>query len=137
MRIKPTSLFISLFLGLSLCDKASDKVTSLPNVDPTLIKSEMFSGYYTVSNTRKLHYLYIKSMGNPETDPVVLFMMGGPGTSSILQGFTNFGPFISLDGTSNFDSFETYTWCRRANLVLLDNPAGVGYSHAARELDLI
>lgn len=100
------------------------------------MKSEWFSGYYSVSNTRNLHYLFIKSLDKPETDPVVLFMMGGPGSSSILYAFTDVGPLITIDETLALEEFD-FTWCKRANVIFLDNPAGVGYSYAEKERDLI
>lgn len=49
---------------------------------------KMYAGYVTVNATagRALYLWYVESSGNPTTDPVVLWMNGGPGCSSLGGG---------------------------------------------------
>jgi len=59
-----------------------DKITSLPGLDK-MPDFEMYSGYLDVTATKKLHYWFVQSQGNPDTDPVVVWLNGGPGCSSM------------------------------------------------------
>ena len=55
-----------------------------------------------------IHYWLAKSEGNPDKDPVVFWMNGGPGGSSLIGGLTENGPFY-LDDTSFADPSFTKT----------------------------
>ncbi|CAJ0916255.1 unnamed protein product, partial [Mesorhabditis belari] len=70
---------------------------------------------------------YVESQNKPDTDPVVLWLNGGPGCSS-LQGLTvELGPFR----VNNFGEevvLNPYSWNKYANIIFLDAPAGVGFS---------
>jgi len=62
-------------------------ITSIPGfVGP--FRSKHHSGYVTVnaSHGRSLYYYFVESESNPATDPVVLWLNGGPGCSSF-DGF--------------------------------------------------
>lgn len=78
----------------------------------------------------------MESLDKPKTDPVLLYFNGGPGGPTIFLSFGIMGPYISKDDSSNFSAWE-YSWNRRANLILVDNPAGVGYSYCERKIDCI
>ena len=51
---------------------------------------DMYSGYLDVSATKKLHYWFVQSQNDPATDPVVVWMNGGPGCSSMEGKKINF-----------------------------------------------
>ncbi len=59
---------------------SSDRITSLPGLD-ALPSFAMYSGYVTVdaSHGRALYYFFAESQGNPSTDPVLVWLQGGPG----------------------------------------------------------
>ena len=61
----------------------ADMITSLPGLE-TLPPFAMFSGYLDVTSTKKLHYWFVESKTNPHTDPIVLWLNGGPGCSSMM-----------------------------------------------------
>jgi len=44
----------------------------------------MWSGYIDLPGGKHLHYIFIESMNAPATDPVLLWLNGGPGCSSAL-----------------------------------------------------
>ena len=57
-----------------------DLVTSLPGYDGTLTYSQ-YSGYLNGSDDGniQLHYWFVTSQNDPDTDPLVLWLNGGPG----------------------------------------------------------
>lgn len=103
----------------------ADKVTNLPGLqfDPTF---SQFSGYLQVSPTRRIHYWFIESMNNPSEDPVVFWTNGGPGCSGLLGLGTEMGPFIFNSGGKL--TLNPYTWNNIANILYVEQPAGVGFS---------
>lgn len=114
--------------------KESDRITDLPGLDydPGF---EQFSGYLTVDekNQRKIFYWYVESQNDPATDPVVLWTNGGPGCSGLLGLGTEHGPFyISRHGKF---SPNPYSWNKLANMLYVEQPAGVGYSYSEKKSD--
>lgn len=102
----------------------------------------MFSGYLETGNlNRSLHYVYVNSAnGDNNTDPVTLWLNGGPGCSSMLGtqtiniGFIQeIGPYVLPDGvdykTDDPLVENPYSWNKRSNLLFIESPAGVGYSY--------
>jgi len=68
-------------------------------IKPEWIKSKWYSGFYNVSKTRELHYLFIESHYQPEKDPVIVFMNGGPGASTINLAMGGIGPILVRSDT--------------------------------------
>jgi len=69
----------------------------------------------------------IESLSSPSTDPLVIWLNGGPGCSSLIGAFQENGPFIIDDG-QNVIKPNTAAWNVRANLLYLESPAHVGFS---------
>lgn len=53
-------------------------------------------------NTGNFHYIFFDSQRDPDNDPVVLWLNGGPGCSSLLGMVYENGPFVFKEGTTNF-----------------------------------
>lgn len=107
---------------------ASDKVQSLPGLkkQPSF---KQYSGYLKASGSKKLHYWFVESQNQPQTDPVVLWLNGGPGCSSDLGFLTEHGPFrVQDDGSTLLDN--PFSWNLVSNMLYLEAPAGVGYSYS-------
>jgi serine carboxypeptidase-like clade 1 len=87
-----------LFCSLVSASYEPDRILSLPGWEGDL-PSKHYSGYLNVSGTH-LHYWFVQSESNPETDPTVVWFNGGPGCSS-LDGFVyEQGPFeFARDGS--------------------------------------
>lgn len=69
----------------------------------------------------------------PATDPLVLWMNGGPGASSVAYGFwTEHGPFrLVPDGKGNYKpSLYDESWNQIANVIYVEAPSGVGFSYS-------
>lgn len=112
---------------VAVSDKSSrDEVTQLPGFDEEF-PSRHHSGFLTVDAAIGSHlfYYFVESEGNPETDPVVLWLNGGPGCSS-------FDGFVYEHGPFNYDynngdvqlKRNPYAWTSVANMIFLDSPTG-------------
>ena len=113
----------------------SDRVTWLPSIG-SITDFDMFSGYVDIEGTsKKLHYLFNASQSNPETDPVIIWFNGGPGCSSMLGMMQENGPRVINDG-EDFIVENDETWNKRANVLWIESPAGVGWSQAGTDADL-
>lgn len=73
-------------------------------------------------------YWFVESEGDPQNDPVVLWLNGGPGCSSMDGFFNEQGPFEISDNLTL--SLRSTRWTKMANMIWLDAPAGVGLSYA-------
>ncbi|KDP25725.1 hypothetical protein JCGZ_23946 [Jatropha curcas] len=133
------SLFVSSCISSTLEDQERDKITYLPG-QPTNVEFNQYSGYVTVNQQagRALFYWLIESPASrgPESRPLVLWLNGGPGCSSVAYGAAEeIGPFrIKPDGKTLF--FNPYAWNKLANLLFLESPAGVGFSYSNTTSDL-
>ncbi|KAG8446534.1 hypothetical protein GDO86_014114 [Hymenochirus boettgeri] len=99
---------------------------------PGLAKQPSFrqySGFFTVPGGRHLHYWFVESQKDPSSDPLVLWLNGGPGCSSLDGLLTEHGPFlIQPDGLTL--EYNNYSWNKIANVLYLESPAGVGFSYS-------
>ncbi|KAH1189679.1 Serine carboxypeptidase II-3 [Glycine max] len=111
--------------------KEADKIVALPG-QPYGVNFDQYSGYVTVDPEagRALFYYFVESSYNPSTKPLVLWLNGGPGCSSLGYGaFEELGPFrINSDGKTLYRN--KYAWNVVANVLFLESPAGVGFSYS-------
>uniref|UniRef100_A0A023GNB7 Carboxypeptidase n=1 Tax=Amblyomma triste TaxID=251400 RepID=A0A023GNB7_AMBTT len=108
-----------------------ENAKSLSKVGPIGADVEVpgYSGYITVNPTlnSNLFFWFVPSLSDPENAPVILWMQGGPGTSSLLGLFKEHGPYdLSEDGTQA--KFRELTWTKRYSMLYVDQPVGTGYS---------
>ncbi|KAH7341395.1 Alpha/Beta hydrolase protein [Rhizoctonia solani] len=99
--------------------------------DPTV---NMYSGYLDVDyGAKHLFFYFFESRNDPDSDPVLMWINGGPGCSSSLGLFMELGP-CNIHGPpqsgSNGTEWNPYSWNNKANLFFLDQPVGVGFSYA-------
>ena len=85
-----------------------------------------------------MHYWLVESESEPSVDPLVLWVQGGPGCSSLLGYFTEVGPFTlqqnKSSGPINLVQNE-YAWNKIANVLYWESPIGVGYSYTTKKDD--
>ncbi|OAA60023.1 carboxypeptidase Y [Cordyceps fumosorosea ARSEF 2679] len=101
------------------------------SVDPSSLgvdKVKQYAGYLDNNDQNKhLFYWFFESRSDPANDPVVLWLSGGPGCSSMTGLFFELGPAkvtSDIEVVNNPDS-----WNNRANVLFLDQPVGTGYSY--------
>ena len=82
---------------------------------------------------RNLFYWFVESQHNPDKDPVIFWTNGGPGCSGLYAWGNEHGPFhISGDGILSENPFS---WNKVANILYVEQPAGVGFSYSKRNKD--
>ncbi|TYI72064.1 hypothetical protein E1A91_D07G033300v1 [Gossypium mustelinum] len=113
-----------------------DRISSLPGQPP--VGFSQFSGYVTVNEKhgRALFYWFTEATTVPEKKPLLLWLNGGPGCSSVAYGASEeIGPFrINKTGSSLY--LNKYSWNMEANILFLESPAGVGFSYTNTSSDL-
>lgn len=129
--LSPATSTISLKGSRPVADPdAQDALVSVPTED------EFFcglagheSGYIKLPNKRDDHYFYwfVESRSNPRKDPLVLWLTGGPGCSSMMALLAENGPCHVKPDLST--EINAYSWNREANVIWLDQPTGVGFSY--------
>jgi len=77
-----------------------------------------------------LFYWFFKSQDKNSAAPLILWLQGGPGCSSMLGLFTENGPFeLSESKSGDFEvNPRSITWNQNAHMLYLDQPVGTGYS---------
>ncbi|XP_019463273.1 PREDICTED: serine carboxypeptidase-like 33 isoform X1 [Lupinus angustifolius] len=115
----------------------SDRIIDLPGQPSTPTVSH-FSGYITVNEDhgRALFYWFYEAQSEPSNKPLLLWLNGGPGCSSVGYGaIVEIGPLlINKDGDGLH--FNTFSWNQEANLLFVESPVGVGFSYTNTSSDL-
>ncbi|CAD6272767.1 unnamed protein product [Miscanthus lutarioriparius] len=112
----------------------ADRVVGLPGQP----ESPSVSGYVTVNerNGRALFYWFFEAQTTPEEKPLLLWLNGGPGCSSIGYGAASeLGPLRVVRRGAALE-FNEYAWHKEANLLFLESPVGVGFSYTNTSSDL-
>ncbi|KAK4835059.1 hypothetical protein QYF36_004703 [Acer negundo] len=116
----------------------SGLITHLPGFNATSFPSKHYSGYVSIKSVdvalpKNLFYYFVESERNPSKDPVVLWLNGGPGCSSMDGFIYEHGPFNFAKGKEKGQlptlHLNPYSWSKVSNIIYLDSPAGVGYSY--------
>lgn len=119
---------LAVFQLDSLAQYAPDEVTSLPGMTfkPNY---RQWSGFLQAGPGKFFHYWFVTSQRDPVKDPLVLWLNGGPGCSSLDGFLSENGPFhVSDDGATLYE--DPFSWNKIANMLYLESPAGVGYSYS-------
>lgn len=124
-------LFAASALQIAYAALLQEAVTNLPGYGEP--PAPQWSGYLDASAVEtgtKLHYWFAEAeVAHASTMPVVLWLNGGPGSSSILGMLQEHGPLL-INATGGLMR-NPYAWTKQANLLVLESPAGVGYSFCA------
>lgn len=72
-------------------------------------------------------YMLYKSQSGQEVDPLILWLNGGPGCSSLIGMVSENGPFIFQPQTNKMVA-NPFAWNLNAHVIYLESPAGVGFS---------
>jgi cathepsin A (carboxypeptidase C) len=133
MVTKIFALTCLFFIAGCVVAKVTHKLKDEPvsNLCDSTVKS--LSGYFSVSDKLEKNYFFwfFESRSQPTTDPLVIWLTGGPGCSSQLALLTENGPCkVTEDGLNTVNN--PYSWNTNANIMWVDQPAGVGYSYGTK-----
>ena len=129
--------FVTLFICLpaTLAAPELDQITDLPGWHAEL-PSKQYSGYLDISPTKHYHYWFIECETDPENAPVILWLNGGPGCSSLDGLVYEHGPFRIDDSTTPPTLYPfDFSWSKLANVIYLESPVGVGFTYADNDGD--
>lgn len=89
---------------------------------------QSYSGYLTVNKAYQsnLFFWFFPSLGDYANDPVVLWLQGGPGATSLIGLFAENGPFSVM--SKHGLKIRQYSWTNSHSVIYIDNPVGAGYS---------
>ncbi|KAI3803759.1 hypothetical protein L1987_31921 [Smallanthus sonchifolius] len=117
------------------CLRPSSIVKTLPGLVGDL-PFTLETGYVRIGGSDddvQLFYYFIESEGSPKDDPLVLWISGGPGCSSIYALLYEIGPLTLNFETSTMEKpileIVPDSLTKVASIIFLDQPAGSGFSY--------
>ncbi|KAG9254879.1 Alpha/Beta hydrolase protein [Emericellopsis atlantica] len=112
----------------------SDYGLRVKSVDPSKLKVDdvkQYSGYLDqYEEDKHLFFWFFESRNDPKNDPVILWLNGGPGCSSMVGLFFELGPARineKLEPVRN-----PHAWNNNASVIFIEQPVNVGYSHSPK-----
>jgi vitellogenic carboxypeptidase-like protein len=106
-----------------------DEARAACKVKPLIAAIDSCSGYLTVDDERESNmFFWFFPVANGAADaPVLLWLQGGPGTSSLYAVFNEHGPFSVAKGRDALE-LRNHTWTATHSVLYVDNPVGTGFS---------
>ncbi|XP_075729763.1 putative serine carboxypeptidase CPVL isoform X2 [Rhipicephalus microplus] len=121
-------------IGAFAVPRNSDETTDVRQLSVVSMLSnketgtEAHAGLVTVNETLQSHlfFLHVQARKNHLDAPLLLWLQGGPGSSSLFGYFLENGP-VAIDAHGKLYPRE-YTLCEYTNVIYLDQPVGAGFS---------
>ncbi|XP_014247095.1 venom serine carboxypeptidase-like [Cimex lectularius] len=97
-------------------------------VKPIKAKVESYAGFFTVDPkyNSSMFFWFFPAEHNSKNAPVIVWLQGGPGASSLFGLFDEHGPFY-VRPERGLRS-RKYYWSQVLNVIYIDNPVGTGFS---------
>ncbi|XP_022166518.1 venom serine carboxypeptidase-like [Myzus persicae] len=101
------------------------------NVTPLSGDIESYSGYLTVDEAHgsNMFFWFFPAESGKANAPVLLWLQGGPGTSSLLGVFNLNGPFSVCKSCEGELKLRDQAWTATHSVLYVDNPVGTGFSY--------
>ena len=86
------------------------------------------SGFIDLGDGNDMFYIYFKARNSIKGDqtPLVLWLQGGPGCSSLIGLFWEHGPYLILRNGTYINN--PYSWNNNMDIIYVDSPIGTGFS---------
>ncbi|KAH9368036.1 hypothetical protein HPB48_019865 [Haemaphysalis longicornis] len=130
--LRGETLYLTPFINEGRLEEAKNlsKVGDIPSD----VQVPSYSGYITVNPqyNSNLFFWFVPSLSDPQNAPVILWLQGGPGTTSLLGFFAEHGPYRVAEGSTRAE-FRQLTWAQRYSMLYVDQPVGAGYSFTENE----
>ncbi|KAL4089658.1 hypothetical protein QTP88_024657 [Uroleucon formosanum] len=121
----------ALYLSQMIRDGRIDEARAACKVrldNSTAAAVDSCAGYLTVDEAlvSNLFFWFFPAANGSSGAPVVLWLQGGPGASSLYSVFNEHGPF-TVDAAGVLQT-RRHAWTSTHSVLYVDNPVGVGYS---------
>eukprot|EP00960_Hanusia_phi_P043564 756123-Hanusia_phi.AAC.1 len=93
-----------------------------------------YTGFFTVDalSGSNMFFWYFPALSGNADAPLLIWLQGGPGGSSMFGLFHEIGPFtLSKDNGKVKLDRRTNSWNDRYSLLFIDNPVGAGFSYTS------
>lgn len=92
-----------------------------------------YAGFINVdrASDSNLFYWFFESENNVK-NPLILWLQGGPGQSSLNAVFEENGPYTIIDPDDDKVALRRFRWTKYYNVLYIDNPVGAGYSYTRK-----
>ena len=99
----------------------------LPGLDAQAFRSAHYAGHLSIDRRTdsRIFYWLFEAEGGAANKPLLVWLNGGPGCSSMDGLFLEVGP-LRVDGDRI--GINPHSWHRHANLLFVDQPVGTGFS---------
>ena len=93
-----------------------------------------YAGFFTVDAEKasNMFFWFFPALNGDEKAPLLIWLQGGPGASSMFSLFHEIGPYeLSKDGSKHGEIHlgrRELSWNNRYALLFIDNPVGTGFS---------
>ncbi|XP_027340832.1 serine carboxypeptidase-like 1 [Abrus precatorius] len=113
---------------------AGSTVKNLPGYEGDL-PFKLETGYVGVGEEEQVQifYLFVESQRNPFIDPLLLWLVGGPGCSALSAFFFENGPLVmneNYSGKLPKLELNRHAWTHSLNMIYIDMPVGTGFSYS-------
>jgi cathepsin A (carboxypeptidase C) len=109
--------------GQALCDQDVVQHHGYFDID------KMATSDAQAKHSKNYFFWMFEARKNPKEAPLVLWLTGGPGCSSMLALLSENGPCSVAEGGDSTQS-NPYSWNENANVIFVDQPAGTGFSYS-------
>jgi carboxypeptidase C (cathepsin A) len=108
--------------------EASHRVSMLPGLEEP--EPVHYAGHVTIDESKgsNIFYWLFEAPQNADNLPLLVWMNGGPGCSSMDGLWLELGPF-RLDKSGERVSLNPHSWHNVANLLFIDQPVGTGFAY--------
>lgn len=92
------------------------------------LRIQSYAGFFTVNKTydsNQFFWYFPAMIPNKKDAPVIVWLQGGPGATSLYGLFTENGP---LRVRNNKFERRKYNWALSHHIIYIDNPVGTGFS---------
>jgi vitellogenic carboxypeptidase-like protein len=94
-----------------------------------------FAGLIPVRTNNSLFFWYFPAQTKEANAPLIIWLQGGPGSSSMIGLFYEMGP-LNLDQAGNIIRNEN-SWNKKYSMLFIDNPVGTGYSFVGNKSEKV
>ncbi|XP_040568439.1 venom serine carboxypeptidase [Lepeophtheirus salmonis] len=103
-----------------------------PDDEDDLVSYSGFLRIDDILDSNLFFWFFPSCHPHPGSRPLIIWLQGGPGTTSLYGLFKEIGPFLSksrtIPSTEPFLTLNPFSWHKEANILFIDNPIGTGFS---------